>query len=265
MIKVNNDKLATFDTKTTYVIADFNKTFTKGNSKTTWSIFATSDLFDENYTKERNELFTIYKPFEDDQELDEKTKKLKLSEWWEKHINLFPKYKLNKNLIEKALLEDKIMELRNGVKSFLTFLNNNDIPLIIISQGIGNFAEVFLKMNNCYFENTRIISNMITFDNNIANGYAGSIIHSFNKDEAKLPEDILETINKRNQVLLLGDEISDLKMLDIASNRENIKVAFLTEKHQNEINLYNEKFDVVCSDDTSYDEIGRLIFNNYDY
>ena len=51
MITINKDNLTKLDVNKTFVVADFNKTFTKGNSKTTWSIFATTDLFDENYIK----------------------------------------------------------------------------------------------------------------------------------------------------------------------------------------------------------------------
>lgn len=263
MLYINKNNLTKLNLDKMYVMADFNKTFTKGNSKTTWSIFASSNLFDDNYTKERNELFEIYKPFEDDETLDEEIKKKKLSEWWKKHIDLFPKYKLKEELIKKALEEDNIMELRDGVKEFLTFLSNNNIPLIIVSQGLGNFAKVFLEMNECYFDNIYISSNMIKFENGIAINNEGNITHNFNKSEIKVPNSILNKLQDKNQVLLLGDEISDLKILEFTKGTENLTVGFLTKKHEHELDRYNKYFDIVCSDNTSYNEIGKLLFDNY--
>ena len=260
MLYVNNDNLLKFNLNKMYVLADFNKTLTKGNSKTTWSILATSNLFDENYTKERNELYSKYKHFEEDETLDMKTRKKGLEEWWEKHIFLFNKYKLNQSLIRESLEKEDIIKLRDGVKDFLTFLNHNNIPLIIISQGIGNFAKVCLEMNECYLDNIYIASNMIKFNDGIASGYEGNIIHSLNKDEVQLPLDIIEG---RNQTLLIGDELNDLKMECLAKDNEIVKIGFLTKQHKDKLSLYNQKFDVVCSDDTSYNEIGTLLFENY--
>lgn len=260
MLYVNNDNLLKLDLNKMYVLADFNKTLTKGNSKTTWSILATSNLFDENYTKERNELYSKYKHFEEDETLDIYTRKKELEEWWKKHILLFTKYKLNESLISESLKEENIIELRDGVKEFLTFLNHNNIPLIIISQGIGNFAKVYLEMNNCYFDNIHIASNMIKFDDGIASGYEENIVHSLNKDEVQLPLNIIEG---RNQTLLIGDELNDLKMECLAKYNQIVKIGFLTKQYKDKLSLYNQKFDVVCSDDTSYNEIGTLLFKNY--
>ena len=251
MLYVNKDNLFDIDLNKVYILADFNKTFTKGNSKTTWSIFATSNLFCEEYKKERNELFEIYKPYEDDENLDYESKKTKLSEWWKKHIDLFTKYKLTEDSFRKALEEDNIMELRDGVKDFLDFLNKNNIPLIIVSQGIGNFAKAFLEINNSYYDNIYITSNMVEFKNNIAIGNIGDITHNLNKSDITLPINISNKLKNRNQVILIGDEINDINILKIDKTSRNIKVGILTQKRELEIDNSKKNFDVVCSDDTS--------------
>ena len=51
---------------------------------------------------------------------------------------------------------------------------NRNIPVIIISAGIGNFIEKFLIDNNCYFDNIYLISNYNLFsigflEDNISN------------------------------------------------------------------------------------------------
>lgn len=258
MLYLNNKNLFKINTEKVYVLADFNKTFTKGNSKTTWSIFATSDLFCDEYKKDRNELFNIYKPYEDDENLNYETKKSKLSEWWKKHIDLFTKYKISEDLFRKALEEENIMELRDGVKEFLEFLNKKNIPLIIVSQGIGNFAKAFLEMNSCYFNNIYITSNMVEFNNNIAMGNIGDITHNLNKSEFTLPGYLKTNLDIKNQVIVIGDEINDLNMLKFIKINQVMKIGILTKKHENELEKYINNFDIVLGDNDSYDDILKL-------
>ena len=40
-----------------YVVADFDRTITKRNSKTSWSILANSNLVDKSYIEERQQLY----------------------------------------------------------------------------------------------------------------------------------------------------------------------------------------------------------------
>ena len=50
-------------------------------------------------------------------------------------------------------------------KEFLRKMNEMNIPVIIISAGIGNVIEEFLKLENDYYDNIKIISNFIVFEN----------------------------------------------------------------------------------------------------
>ena len=52
------------------------------------------------------------------------------------------------------------MKYRNGAKEFLKKMNEFNVPVIIISAGIGNVIEEFLKLENDYYENIKIISNI---------------------------------------------------------------------------------------------------------
>lgn len=49
------------------------------------------------------------------------------------------------------------MSFRPYFKDFILFLNINNGPFIIISAGIGNFIESFLKGHNCYYDNIYIL------------------------------------------------------------------------------------------------------------
>jgi len=93
----------------------------------------------------------------------------------------------------------------------------NNIPVVILSAGIGNVIEQFLKNNNCYYENMHIISNFIPFDEagNIRK-YEGELIHTLNKTmEGKITQELAKKIEGREYRLLLGDFIEDKKMIPV--------------------------------------------------
>lgn len=247
------------DYENIYVITDFDRTITSGGSKTSWSILSESNLVPTEYKDERNALYKKYRPIELDEEMNLSERNKLIRKWYLEHIELFIKYKLTKDIFENATSNLRVMEFRNGAKEFIKFLHNNNIPLIIISAGIGNFIECFLKHNDCYYDNVYISSNKIIFKNNVAFGVDCNIIHSLNKNEVSLPDDIKVKISKKNKVLLLGDQISDLKMIDRNEHKEIITVGFATEEN-NDLERFKSYFDIVCEDDEDYNDLMKIIF-----
>ena len=169
------------DLDNVYVVTDFDRTITNGNSKTSWSILANSDLVPKSYVKERQELYDYYRPIEISETVDYSFRMKSMKDWFQKHIELFVKYKISEEIFEEAATNLQVMEFRPYAKEFIEFLHKNNISLIIISAGIGNFIESFLKHNNCYYDNIYISSNKIIFKDGIAVGVGENIIHSFNK------------------------------------------------------------------------------------
>ena len=248
------------DYKQLYVVADFDRTITKGKSKTSWAILADSKLLPDDYINDRHKLYNYYRPIEIDEFENEIIKQQAMKDWYHKHIELFIKYQLKEELIEKASNDFRIMEFRKGAKEFSQFLYENHIPLIIISAGIGNFIKAFLEQNNCNYDNIYISSNMIVFKDGIAVGVGNNIIHSLNKNEVSLPGPIKRKISNRSQILLLGDQISDIKMVN-ASKRENtIRIGFLTEETKHNTTHFCKSFDIICDDDSTYYDIIHEIF-----
>ena len=181
-------------------MADFDRTIMSGSSKTSWSILANSDLVPKTYVSERQTLYDYYRSIEVSDIVDYSYILQTMKEWFQKHIKLFVKYKISKQVFEEAATNLRIMEFRPYAREFIEFLHKNNIPIIIISAGIGKFIESFLEHNNCNFDNAYISSNRIIFKDGIAVGVGVNIIHSFNKNEVSLPNDILEKI--KNVIIL---------------------------------------------------------------
>lgn len=254
------EKLPIKDLNNIYVVADFDRTITKGISKTSWSILSDNNLLPEEYGFERQQLYDYYRPIEVNENMDMKIKIELVEEWFKKHIELFVKYKVSEEIFENACNNPNVMEFRNGAKEFIEFLNNNDIPLIIISAGIGNFIEMFLKNNNCLFDNVYIVSNKVLFKDKIAVGVDNNIIHSLNKNEVSLPNEILNKLKNRKEVILLGDQLSDLNMVNKENHDLLISIGFLTDELQDKIEIFKSNFDIVCNLDEDYIDIMKLLF-----
>lgn len=243
-----------------YVVADFDRTITNGNSKTSWSILASSDLVPQCYVEERQALFDKYRPIELDESMDFNERSRLVSEWFFKHIQLFIKYQVSEEVFEKAGRDLQVMEFRKGARKFLDFLHKKGIPVIIISAGIGNFIESFLKANDAYFDNIYISSNRIIFKDGFPVGVGENIIHSLNKNEVSLPREIKDIISSRNKVILLGDQISDLKMIDESLHKDVLKIGFYSTRSEVTVSDFERNFNIVCLDDDNYNNLMDLLF-----
>lgn len=258
MIKCQNDiinRINEWNDNSIHILTDFDRTITVGNSDSSWSILSKSNLVPKEYVAERQELFSYYRPFEIDESLDYETKNRLMSEWWNNHIGLFIKYQLSESVINEAARNLRVMAFRDGAKEFLESMKKRNIPVIIISAGIGNFIEQFLIKNECNFDNIYIVSNFIKFENGIAVGVCDNVIHSLNKNEVSLPNNIKEIIQNRPNIILLGDSISDIKMAKEEDRKNALKIGFLEEKVDENMKYFEEQFDIVCTGNTDYNEL----------
>lgn len=246
-----------------HILTDFDRTLTVGESESSWGILSAGGFISPEYKEERQKLYEKYRPIEIDETLDFDTKNKLMIEWWNKHINLLIKYELKEETIIEATKDIKVMKFRDGAIDMLGDLYKNNIPVIIMSAGIGNFIEQFLLNNNCYFSNIYIISNFIKFENGVAVGIDGDIIHSLNKREDLLPEEILDRIKDRPNVILLGDQISDITMISKNKKDTALKIGFCEENAEQNLPYFENEYDVVCTDKVNFNEL-REEFNILD-
>ena len=155
------------------------------------------------------------------------------------------------------------MKFRDGAQEFLKTMNDKNIPIIIISAGIGNFIKEFLIQNNTLYDNIYIVANFIKFENGIAVGLSNNIIHSLNKNAISLPPEIKNIIQDKENIVLLGDGIDDIKMVSENKLDTTLKIGFLNENTEKDFNEYMKNFDVVGHNNTSFTELKEnfTIFN----
>ncbi len=262
MVYINNEekiKKLNLNKDNFYVVADFDKTITDGKSSSTWGVMASANELGDEYTKRRTALYNHYRPIEIDTNLSDDEKSKYMSEWWQSHINLFYEYGLKEENILKSIRNGNL-NYRIGAKRFLKKMNEFNIPVIIISAGIGNVIEEFFKMENDIYDNVSIVSNFIEFENNgTIKKLKGDTIHALNKNIVKLDEASKIKISSRKNILLFGDGIADLKMVDEEKIKNSITVGFLDEKIEESLECFNNNFDIVLSNGGTFEEVNNIL------
>ena len=248
-----------------HVVSDFDRTLTKAfvHGKRTHSSLAQlreSGYLEYDYSSRLFALYDEYRPIEIDEKLPLKEKIDKMREWWQKALDLAIESGLKKEIVEDIINKGKTVP-RPGSFEFYDMLNENNIPLLIFSAGIGDIIRGFLEKEGKLYDNIQIIANFYDFDEKgFARGYVSDIIHSFNKNEShirKTPN--YSEIKNRKNIMLLGDTTGDLGMLKGLEPDTAIRVGFLNEGADGSLEKFMELFDVVILGDGRMDYVNKIL------
>lgn len=258
MIIINDrvKKLCKIEDKDLYILTDFDGTITKDSSGSSWaSIFKNPNMTDE-FIQEGIRIFKYYHKYEIDENIPLKEKMSIMDEWYKKDIETLKKFNITEEMINYSAYNEDGMSLRDGAKEFLKEMNQREIPIIIVSAGVGNIIQQFLIKNECNFSNIYICSNFLEFNCGIVQGVRDdNFIHPLNKNEVSYSKNIQEKVANRNNVVLLGNNVSDTNM---ASNTKfNYKIGFLDEKVDDRLSAFKNTYDVVCTNNTSYYDLKK--------
>ena len=250
-----------------HVLADFDKTlttlFVNGEKVPSLiSVLRNGDYLTPDYAQKANQLYDKYHPIEIDPKVPTEEKKKVMNEWWMTHFDLIIKSGLNKKDVENVIKSRKI-KLRHGFSDFLNILKENNIPLVIMSSSglSGDAISMYLKQEEKLYDNIHIISNSYKWDQKgNAIGIKQPIIHVMNKDETAIQNfPAFEIIKNRKNVLLLGDSVSDIGMVQGFDYNNLIKIGFLNENVKENLESFKANYDVLILNDSSLDYINKLL------
>jgi HAD superfamily hydrolase (TIGR01544 family) len=250
-----------------HVLADFDRTFTYAfvngeKIPSVISILRKENILDEAYTKRTEELFAVYHAYEIDLAMPLADKKGKMAEWWDLHNQELLKHGLKQKHLDIVAQSPK-MKLRQGLAEFLTILNTNQIPVVIMSaSGLGDYVIAkILEREKINFPNINIISNSPEFDQkgNLI-GFKKPFIHVLSKTETMLKDfPAYKKVKDRKNVILLGDNIEDIGMVEGFDSDNLIKIGFLNENVKENSDEYIKLFDVVLLNDADFTYPNQLI------
>ena len=262
---INSNKLEKLDINkdNTYMILDFDRTITSSKSCDSWDAIAKEGIVSKDIKNEMNVLYEKYRPIELDYNISKEDKEKAMYIWYVECMNLYYKYNLSREDMIKSIRNSNLI-FRDGAREFLKKINTYNIPIIILSAGIGNAIEGFLKDNGIYSENLSIISNFITFNKKgeIEKIEDEKIINSSNKIlEKHLNNHILEKIKGRDNKILVGDLIEDANMIKKSEFDKTIRIAFLDVEVEKNLNEYNKNFDIVLTnEDANFGDVEDILF-----
>jgi len=248
-----------------HVLSDFDRTLTQSsvNGKRIPSIIALireEGYLSQDYVKKAYELHDIYHPIEINNKMSKKEKNIKMIEWWKKHFDLLINSGMNKDVIKDIVIKKKI-PFRNGAFEFFDFLNQNNIPLVIMSATMGDMAIESLRFEEKLYSNTHVIANMLIWNKEgKAIGVKEPIIHSLNKHEIEIKSlPVYRELLKRKNIILMGDLIEDIDMISGFPYKNLIKIGFLNENIQENLEDYKKNFDIIITSDSEMDYVNELL------
>jgi len=265
-----------------HVIADFDRTLTKSfvagqKTHTVIAQIREGKYLTKDYPKKAHELFNKYHPIEINPNINSEEKNRKMLEWWDMHFDLLIKSGISKQVIQD-IVKKRELKFREGIKEFLEILNKNNLPLIIMSAGPGDMIEEYLRAENLLYPNIHIVANFFIF-NKQGKAFAVKqpIIHSLNKHETEVKNlSIYNELLKKRNVLLLGDFLEDLGMVEGFPYKNLIKIGFLNESKpfkkgltqnqdfeneriEEQLEDYKKNYDVVILNDGDMDYVNKLL------
>jgi 5'-nucleotidase len=248
-----------------HVVADYDKTLStahvKGNPRRSLvEIIRQFDYLSPAFSKGSYALFNKYHPIEMDPSIPLEEKKFKMLEWWSVHVKWMAECGMSQNVINR-IVDEQPAGLRKGLDSFLTLLHKNKVPVLILSAALTDLIEGFLQKEGILFPNVHVVSNKYEFDEkgNVI-GYESVIIHSFNKNEIAIRNTpYFSQIKNRKNVLLLGDAVEDVGMVEGIEHDCVLKIGFLNEKVDEKREKYTQVYDVVITNDGPLDFVNALL------
>ncbi|XP_076657455.1 cytosolic 5'-nucleotidase IIIB isoform X2 [Halictus rubicundus] len=239
------------------IVTDFDLTLTKQhvNGKkvlSSFGIFSKCKQLSETYSKESGRLYNKYRPIEIDPHLPIEVKAEEMTNWMIKTEKILKGIPFDPSEIEEVT---RIYGtgLRDGTQEIFKQLHSAQIPVLVFSAGLGDIVEAVLRNEGVLFDNVKVISNFLEYkDGKIAGFKNERLIHVFNKNEYAVEQEYFKVLERRKNILLMGDSIGDAAMVDgMTDTCAVLKIGFLYDHVDSSLASYMEVFDIVLVDDQS--------------
>lgn len=251
------------------IISDFDRTLSTGLSSSSHGLLEKSPDMPSEYREQVKILFHKYYPIELDLSLHPAEKSKLMVEWWNSAHNLLLKYGFRRDYLVSSIdtaISSSIIQLRHGVVELFDLAKEIAVPVLIFSAGIKNCIDTFLQQLNIKHNYVTIVSNQMVFDNEGALvHFTEPLIHSFNKNYNQVQElltshdntsmEMLEIIQSRRNVLLFGDSLGDVDMVNADDFSNVLKIGYLNGDStvvSSKLEAYCAAFDVVILNDGDF-------------
>jgi 5'-nucleotidase len=261
-----------------FCVFDFDRTITRcflengERSLDCHDILASIPKITEQCKQYMEEMMDYYYPIEISANMSAEEKIPHMVEWYTKVNFLLADQCLNRDDVVTAVAGCHNFRIRAGVTEAFQILAAKNIPVIILSAGLGNVIEEVVrqripKINGVYGEawpNVKVLSNtMLWDDEGEFMEFSTPLIHMFNKSLADAPADIKSMIEGRGKCILCGDGLGDLTMDHGSNATDTLRFGFLNEKIEQRMPKYIEPnaFDRIILNDGDWSTVLEDVIN----
>lgn len=244
------EKLQKLKFNSIYFLINFDNVLTDSNSCDTWSVITNNMKLKKRFVKKFADLNNKFVLTELDTSITLEDRHSTLKHIWSEKIDLLRELEIDDKKITKFMSKQDNLKIRDGVCEFLKFTYENNIPVIIISDGIFEIIQSFLKYNKCDYGNVNIVSNNL-FHN--SNSLQNDVVCPFNKNELIINDILKDNIKERKVSILLAGTINDINILSKEKLNDSIKVAFLDRFINENFDTFLNYFNIICTHNTSFD------------
>lgn len=217
------------------------------------------------------EMMDYYYPIEIHPTMTKEEKIPHMVEWYTKVNLLLGAQNLTRDDVVAAVAGCANFRIRAGVEEAFGLAYKKNIPLIIVSAGLGNVIEEIVRQHICMptgadveqhnsvkrneWPNVRVLSNTIQWDaDGNQSGWSEPLLHMYNKSLQDAPAEIKAMLKGRDVGILSGDGTGDLTMAHGVETTDVLKFGFLNEKVGARMGKYIgcEGYDRVVLDDADF-------------
>ncbi|XP_030375374.1 7-methylguanosine phosphate-specific 5'-nucleotidase [Scaptodrosophila lebanonensis] len=242
------------------LVSDFDYTITKqrtedgGPVPSSFGIFNACKSLPVSFKEESNKLYHKYRPIEIDPHMPPEEKVQYMIEWWTKSGKLTSGFPFDQAEIDQIAGKYK-NALRDRTHELFDDLNRLQIPVLVLSAGLGNSVISLLGQANLMYPNVKVVSNFLQYRDGLLDGFQQPMIHTFNKNEAVLDgSEYYDLVHNRDHIIVMGDSIGDADMAaGVPASSHIMKIGFLFDHVEANMEKYMNTFDIVLVDDQTMD------------
>ncbi|ORX60083.1 cytosolic 5'-nucleotidase 3-like protein [Piromyces finnis] len=249
-----------------HIVSDFDMTITKywhngRKSPSSHDIITKSSTVSDEYHKKCEALKAKYYPIEISPDLTDDEKYPYIVDWYKNANQAILDEKIHKDDITTMCRENSVV-FRPGIKDVFQTCRDKEIPFLVFSAGVQNVIQESLVQSDLLYENMKVVSNTMSFneETGICDKFVGQLYHVFNKNNFGLEGTEYEKKYKnRKNVIVCGDSLGDIKMADGAEHETCLSIGFLNLNKFKMLNKYMNTFDIVITDDGSFDLVNEIL------
>ena len=160
------------DGREVVAVCDFDGTVTTADSDVTMNAMAKAMGYDSSFARERDELYREYQPALE--QASEKDRPVLERKWWNGQMALFLRHQIPPESYTDAL-KGLRFEVRPEAAELLRYCEEHDVPVFIVSAGLGNLIIPILAWSGLLSPNLRVLSNFVRYDGEKAVSYTAPV------------------------------------------------------------------------------------------